>query len=123
MVTTGVNEAHKTEIVRLVIEGTQVAMLIAEESVRNKSQFVYHLKMARGQIRECIVMATICSKLDILNSEIGEYSRGQHCGLSKMIGALSVSVARIPVYHAGEEDDFSMPLEESQVGALINKSD
>jgi len=123
MVTSGVNEAHKTEIVRLVIEGTQIAMLIAEGSVRYKNQFVYHLKMAWGQIRECIEMATICSKLDILNSEIWEYSRGQLCGLSKMIGALSVSVARIPVYHAGEKDDLSMPLEESHEGTLINESD
>ncbi len=57
-------------------------------------------------------MATICSNLDILNSENEEYSRGQFCELSKMIGALGASVARIPIYYAGEDDDFSMPLED-----------
>ncbi|HAQ64768.1 MAG TPA: hypothetical protein DCR43_02775 [Bacteroidales bacterium] len=51
VVTTGVNEAHKTETAKLVNAGTQIAMLIAEGSVRNRSQFVNHLKMARGQIR------------------------------------------------------------------------
>ncbi|HPS63183.1 MAG TPA: four helix bundle protein, partial [Bacteroidales bacterium] len=36
-----------------------IPMNIAEGSSRNKSQFVYYLKMAKSSVRECVVLSTI----------------------------------------------------------------
>ena len=43
-----------------------IALNIAEGSSRNKSQFVYYLKMAKSAVRECVVFTAICKYQDYL---------------------------------------------------------
>ncbi len=122
VVTTGVTLEHRDETGRLMNAASQIAFLIAEGSMRNKSQFVHHLKMARSQIRECVVRTTICQKLGVLSVDHEAYSRGQLCELSKMIGALGISVIKIPVYHTEDEDDFTIPVDDCKEGGLSHPS-
>ena len=85
---------------------TAIAINIAEGSSRNKSQFVYYLKLAKSAIRECIVYTSLASKRDFMDSKATEYSRNQLMELTKMIGALIGSLQRSSSFVADEEDDF-----------------
>jgi four helix bundle protein len=44
---------------RYVKSAEAIALNIAEGSSRNKSQFVYYLKMAKSAVRECVVYTAI----------------------------------------------------------------
>jgi four helix bundle protein len=83
-----------------------IAINIAEGSSRNKSQFVYYLKLAKSAIRECIVYTSLASKHEMIDSQASEYSRNQLMELTKMIGALIGSLQRSSSFVADEEDDF-----------------
>lgn len=86
-----------------------IALNIAEGSARNKSQFIYYLKMAKSSIRECLVYTTVTHGLNLLNSEEEEYSRTQLMEMTKMIGALISSLQRgaKKEYHDSDGDDDS----------------
>ncbi|MCF8299270.1 MAG: four helix bundle protein [Saprospiraceae bacterium] len=71
-----------------------IALNIAEGSGRNKSQFIYHLKLAKTSIRECIVFTTIAKRLDYISEETEEQSRYCLIEISKMLGALISSLQR-----------------------------
>lgn len=71
-----------------------IAINIAEGSGRNKSQFVYYLKMAKSAIRECLVLTTLSTKLGYLNAEQEDKSRTELMEMTKMLGALISSLQR-----------------------------
>ena len=71
-----------------------IALQIAEGSSRNKTQFIYYLKMAKSSIRECVVYTAIGSGLNYMTEEATDRSRGQLMELTKMIGALIGSLQR-----------------------------
>jgi four helix bundle protein len=71
-----------------------IAVNIAEGSGRTKSQFVYHLKLSKSSIRECVVLTTISYRFGYISEETMEESRGQLIELSKMLGALISSLQR-----------------------------
>ena len=71
-----------------------IAFYIAEGSARNKSQFIYYLKLAKSSLRECIVLADILEKQGTLSAESIETSRNQVIELTKMIGALIGSLQK-----------------------------
>lgn len=71
-----------------------IAVNIAEGSGRSKSQFVYHLKLSKSSIRECVVLTTISHRFGYISEETLEESRGQLIELSKMLGALISSLQR-----------------------------
>ena len=71
-----------------------IAIGIAEGSGRTKSQFVYHLKLSKSSIRECVVLTTISHRFGYLSDNALEESRGQLIELSKMLGALISSLQR-----------------------------
>jgi four helix bundle protein len=71
-----------------------IAINIAEGSGRNKTQFIYYLKMAKSSIRECIVLTTIAQKFNFLNETQTEESRNLLIEMTKMVGALIVSLQR-----------------------------
>ena len=68
-----------------------IAIYIAEGSSRSRSQFVYYLRMAKTSIRECIVLTTICERLNFLTEANVEESRTFLIEMTKMIGALITS--------------------------------
>lgn len=71
-----------------------IALNIAEGSARNKSQFIYYLKMAKSSIRECLLYTTITFDLNFFDEERQDYSRNQLMEMTKMIGALISSLQR-----------------------------
>ncbi|MFO8128574.1 MAG: four helix bundle protein [Bacteroidales bacterium] len=81
-------------ITRLNSAARDIAMNIAEGSARNKSQFIYYLKMAKSSIRECLVYSTVAFNLNYWNEEQRDYSRTQLMEMTKMIGALISSLQR-----------------------------
>jgi len=71
-----------------------IALNIAEGSARNKSQFIYYLKMAKSAVRECLVYNTISYNSDLISEALELESRGQLMEMTKMIGALISSLQR-----------------------------
>lgn len=71
-----------------------IALNTAEGSSRNKTQFLYYLKMAKSSVRECVVFTEIISTLGLLDEDGKAYSRNQLMELTKMIGSLIASLQR-----------------------------
>ena len=71
-----------------------IALNIAEGSARNKSQFIYYLKMAKSSIRECLVYTSLTYNLGFFNDDQQDHSRTQLMEMTKMIGALISSLQR-----------------------------
>lgn len=76
-----------------------IALNIAEGSARNKSQFVYYLKMAKSAIRECMVYTTIAYNANLISDSYELESRGLLMEMTKMIGALISSLQRASGYN------------------------
>ncbi|PKP01764.1 MAG: four helix bundle protein [Bacteroidetes bacterium HGW-Bacteroidetes-9] len=81
-----------------------IALNISEGSARNKSQFIYYLKMAKSAVRECVVFTTLATKLGYLKEVDAEESRGQLMEMTKMIGALIGSLQRAADLNAEDPD-------------------
>ena len=47
-----------------------IATNIAEGSSRNKSQFIYYLKMAKSSVREALVLTSISFNLEYLDEKL-----------------------------------------------------
>jgi four helix bundle protein len=71
-----------------------IALHIAEGSARNKTQFIYYLKMAKSAVRECVVFTELARESGHFSDEDREYSRTQLMELTKMIGSLVASLQR-----------------------------
>jgi four helix bundle protein len=89
---------------RFVNASEAIAMNISEGSARNKSQFIYYLKMAKSSVRECVVHTTLAYKQGLLNDEDVTESRTYLMEMTKMIGALIGSLQRAAGI-TGEEMD------------------
>lgn len=85
-----------------------IALNIAEGSSRNKSQFVYYLKMAKSSVRECVVISTIAKNQNFISPDAYEDSKNHLMEMTKMIGALIGSLQRSvkPGEHEDEDDDI-----------------
>lgn len=71
-----------------------ITFFLAEGSSRNKTQFIYYLKMAKTAIRECLIFTSIAFNAGNLSKEHEEISRGYLMEMTKMIGALISSLQR-----------------------------
>ena len=89
---------------RFSVSAQTIAMNISEGSARNKSQFIYYLKMAKSAVRECVVFTTLAEKLDYLTPDQVNESRGQLMEMTKMIGALIGSLQRSADMSAEDPD-------------------
>lgn len=82
-----------------------IPLNIAEGSARNKSQFIYYLKMAKSAVRECLVYTTIALNMGMITENLETESRNQLMEMTKMIGALISSLQR-SVNKDDEVDDY-----------------
>ena len=71
-----------------------IVLNIAEGSARNKSQFIYYLKMAKSAVRQCLVFTSILHKVEMIDDQAEDESRNQLMEMTKMIGALISSLQR-----------------------------
>jgi len=81
-------------VLRFNDSARNIAFFIAEGSARNKSQFIYNLKMAKSAIRECVVFTALSVKQSNITETQEEESRRQLMEMTKMIGALISSLQR-----------------------------
>ena len=79
---------------RFLTSATSIATNIAEGSSRNKSQFVYYLKMAKSSVRECVVLSTLALNQKFVSAEVFDNSKNYLMEMTKMIGALIGSLQR-----------------------------
>ncbi len=79
---------------RFLTSATSIATNIAEGSSRNKSQFVYYLKMAKSSVRECVVLSTLALDQKFISVEVFDTSKNHLMEMTKMIGALIGSLQR-----------------------------
>ena len=95
---------------RFLNSAHSIALNIAEGSSRNKSQFVYYLKMAKSSVRECVVLSTVGQSRNFIAKEAFEESKQQLMEMTKMIGALIGSLQRSvkPDEHTDEDDEDDM---------------
>ena len=95
-------------LIRFNDAARSIAIDIAEGSSRNKSQFIYYLKMAKSSVRECLVYTTALSRQKLLAPDQDDESRNFLMEMTKMIGALISSLQRSsPSSHEHEDDhDF-----------------
>lgn len=88
------NERQQNLINAFCHSSYDIALNIAEGSSRNKSQFEHYLKISKTAIRECIVFTAIAKSLGLLDDEKNEQSREYLMELTRMIGALIISLQR-----------------------------
>jgi four helix bundle protein len=101
------NDDHFLELFfeRFLISANGIALNIAEGSSRNKSQFVYYLKMAKSSVRECVVLSTIAQSRGFISNPAFDDSKNRLMEMTKMIGALIGSLQRSVKPGELDEDD------------------
>ena len=92
---------------RVLTSANGIALNIAEGSSRNKSQFVYYLKMAKSSVRECVVLSTVAKSRSFITDSAYDESKNYLMEMTKMIGALIGSLQR-SVKPGELDDDDSM---------------
>ena len=95
-VTTNVvgDEKHKSLVGAFCHSAYDIALNIAEGSSRSKTQFDHYLKIAKTAIRECVVYTEVAANLGIFSAEVKEQSREFLMELTRMLGALIISLQR-----------------------------
>ena len=91
---------------RFITSASSIASNIAEGSSRNKSQFVYYLKMAKSSVRECVVLTTLALNRNMIAPKHYDESKNQLMEMTKMIGALIGSLQRsVKIGDHGNDED------------------
>ncbi len=98
-------DANSELMNRFNLSAQNIALNIAEGSARNKSQFIYYLKMAKSAVRECLVYTSISLNLGLITDDLDTESRNQLMEMTKMVGALISSLQR-SVTKEDEADDY-----------------
>ena len=114
-VTTNVagDEKHKSLVGAFCHSAYDIALNIAEGSSRSKSQFDHYLKIAKTAIRECVVYTEVAANIGMFTPEQKEQSRELLMELTRMLGALIISLQRSAERRQmreegeGEPDDYS----------------
>lgn len=96
---------------KLIVVTENIACSIAEGSARNKPQFIYYLKQAKSNVRECIVLLSIADRLELISSDDLDYSRSILMELTKMLGAFISSIYRGPKYSGEDHDNEDFEIE------------
>jgi len=81
-------------ILRFNDSARNIALYIVEGSARNKSQFIYNLKLAKSSIRECLVFTTLAFMQNNISDTQEDESRNHLMEMTKMLGALISSLQR-----------------------------
>ena len=87
-------ESEKSLTASFCHSAYDIALNIAEGSSRSKSQFDHYLKIAKTAIRECVVYTEVAHNLGLMNEEQYNQSREYLMELTRMLGALIISLQR-----------------------------
>lgn len=111
------NEAQRTLVNTFCRSSYDISLNIAEGSSRNKSHFEHYLKIAKTAIRECIAYTTVARNVGLLDERRHDQSREYLMELTRMIGALIISLQR----GVRRRDDGDMPADDG--GSLLDDGD
>lgn len=98
------NDAERNLVNSFCHSSYDIALNIAEGSSRNKSQFEHNLKISKTAIRECIMYSTVALNLGLFDETRCEQSREFLMEMTRMIGALIISLQRTSSRHHDEAD-------------------
>ena len=88
------NDCEKALVNSFCHSSYDIALNIAEGSSRSKNQFDHYLKISKTAIRECVVYSEVAHNLGFMNDEQYEQSREYLMELTRMLGALIISLQR-----------------------------
>ena len=88
------NESEKVLVGSFCHSAFDIALNIAEGSCRSKNQFDHYLKIAKTAIRECVVYTELAHNVELLGEIDYDQSREYLMELTRMIGALIISLQR-----------------------------
>lgn len=99
------NESEKTLVASFCHSSYDIALNIAEGSSRSKSQFDHYLKIAKTALRECVVYTEVAHNLGLMNDEQYTQSREYLMELTRMLGALIISLQRSAAERRSDSSD------------------
>ena len=88
------NDSERVLVNSFCHSAYDIALNIAEGSSRSKSQFDHYLKIAKTAIRECVVYSEVAHNLGMLADGQYDQSREYLMELTRMLGALIISLQR-----------------------------
>lgn len=88
------NEMQRSLATAFCRSSFDIALNIAEGSSRSKGQFEHYLKISKTAIRECVVFTSVANARGLLDDTQREQSRTMLMELTRMIGALIISLQR-----------------------------
>lgn len=113
--------ANDNLCVRFNETARSIAINIAEGSARNKNQFIYYLKMAKSDVRACLVLTTVVTSMGLIDESQEDESRNYLMEMTKMIGALISSLQRGP--NAARDEEDPLPKSSPQAHPSFNDED
>ncbi len=99
------NDSEKALVNSFCHSSYDIALNIAEGSSRSKSQFDHYLKISKTAIRECVVYTEVAHNLGLMNDEQFNQSREYLMELTRMLGALIISLQRSAERRHESSDD------------------
>ena len=103
------NEAEHTLTASFCHSSYDIALNIAEGSSRSKSQFDHYLKIAKTAIRECVVYTEVAHNTGFFSEEQYNQSREFLMELTRMLGALIISLQRSSERRQQADDEQGDP--------------
>ena len=103
------NDKYKSLVGSFCHSAYDIALNIAEGSSRSKSQFDHYLKIAKTAIRECVVYSEVAANVGLFTPEQKEQSREFLMELTRMLGALIISLQRSAERRSMRGDGDSEP--------------
>ena len=88
------NESEKALVNSFCHSSFDIALNIAAGSSRSTNQFDHYLKIAKTAIRECVVYTEVAHNLGMMGDDQHQQSREFLMELTRMIGALIISLQR-----------------------------
>lgn len=79
---------------RFFDETLNLVTTIANGSAESKNGFINHLQLTKVSIRNCVVLCTLASKRNLIDVEQENDIRNELMELTKMVGALLISLQR-----------------------------
>ncbi|MCR5445281.1 MAG: four helix bundle protein [Bacteroidales bacterium] len=104
-VSTPRNDAERVLLQSFSHSANDIALNIAEGSSRSKSQFDHYLKIAKTAIRECVVYSEMAHNLGMFGDGQYEQSREYLMELTRMLGALIISLQRNTERRQQQDED------------------
>ena len=117
------NDMQRNLVNSFLHSSYDIALNIAEGSSRNKSQFEHYLKIAKTAIRECIVYTAVAASTNLFTEEQTNQSREFLMELTRMIGALIISLQRGSGrrrYSYDADSDSDVPIADDPIDSLDN---